>query len=257
MKKLILFQVVVIFLILVAWNMLHLGFDFQKKFHQNQIGEIPVVLFADKLDSLEMVRTALDSLSYIREIKIEKSSEIADKLIKLYNLNDASEVLEKHSLPNIMHIYVIGRMFDQNKKNELFELISSSSKNVKYNNGLWQISRRKLNFLNKIYLVFNGIFVVLVLGLTVFLRMNFENRTNRFWEIFKRSGGKIGARNRKYIIHSLFLIFIPVILSFSIYFGARYFDKLDLFIPYICFGLEAFILLMSVLIVRLILRKKF
>ncbi len=256
MKKNIIFQFAIILIILISWNFIHFGYNFQKQNYFNEISEIPVLLFSQKPKTLDSLKTKLNSSNYISQIIIETRTEIIEKLISKYDLDSVKTVLENHSLPDVMKIFPNGIYFNRENKDKLLNIISGTDLEIEFNPELWEIVHKKIELIEKSYKFINILIIIFFLFITVFLRLHFEFGADKFWNVYRSSGGKFGQRRKYFIINSLMLIILPVLLIYFCYFLLLKYSVFLIKIEPLYFGLEIIALIISSLISALILGKR-
>ncbi|MCK4312641.1 MAG: hypothetical protein KAW88_07900 [Candidatus Cloacimonetes bacterium] len=257
MRKGIFLQIVIIIIILVGWNLLHLGYNYQKQVFEGKISSIPMILFSKNINTLDSLNLEINRFDYIKEIKVECDSIVAEKIISSYGLEQAKTILESYTLPCIMKIYFKGQNFKTQQKTELEKLISDKYRKIvsDYNHNLWKINRKKIELLTKAYYAGNGIFIVFLLFISVFLRIHFEMKSNEYWKVFRASGGKRSLRKKQFLLNSFWICLVPIILNVGAYFIITYFKYLNIIIDYRLFGIEFGTLLLSTFITRISLGK--
>jgi len=98
-KKGIFFQVIVIFIVLLGWNLLHLGFQFQKDIFEDSISSSPMMLLSMQENTLKQLRTKIENNDYIKEVTIIQDSVIAKILIENYDLENSMKYLDHICCP--------------------------------------------------------------------------------------------------------------------------------------------------------------
>ncbi len=247
MKKGIFFQVIAIFIILIGWNLLHLGFEFQKDIFEDNISTSPMMLLSMQENSLEQLRSKIEKNDYIKDVAIIQDSVIAERLIENYDLEGSNEILRSYLLPTAMQITFVGEKFQIEQKQELERILLEYSPSVIYyfDETQWRGNQNKIEILTKVYYAGFGLFVILMLFISIFLRIHFEMKSNIFWKIYHSSGGYIGKRRKQFFVNSLYICFIPLILNVTIYYALIYFQLLHLEIDYRFFGIELLTLVIS------------
>jgi hypothetical protein len=257
-KKGIFFQIIILIILLATWNLLHIGYNHQKKVLEANISELPMLIFSTDVILLDSLAKELDDLSYIRNITIEADSIIAEKLISGYGLDNAKDILSSYRLPSLMNISFDGTAFQTPQKEELKKILTSSGYTeltINYDSDLWQLNRDKLKLLTKIFYGGNALILVLFLLISVFLRIHFEIKSNDFWQIFRSSGGNRKVRRKQFLLNSLWLCFVPLLLATGLYFAAMYFKYINIQIDYRLFGVEFAAIIISILMSRIFLGK--
>ena len=241
----------------MGWNLLHLGYNYQKQVFEGKISSIPMILFSKNINTLDSLNLEINRFDYIKEIKVECDSIVAEKIISSYGLEQAKTILESYKLPCIMKIYFKGQNYQTQQKTELEKLISDKYRKIvaDYNHNLWKINRKKIELLTKAYYAGNGIFIVFLLFISVFLRIHFEMKSNEYWKVFRASGGKRSLRKKQFLLNSFWICLVPIILNVGAYFIITYFKYLNIIIDYRLFGIEFGTLLLSTFITRISLGK--
>ncbi|KQC11096.1 MAG: hypothetical protein APR54_11280 [Candidatus Cloacimonas sp. SDB] len=220
MNRYIVFLFVVIFILLLAWNLIPFLFQQQKNMYLNEIEESPIVLIIESSTDLDSLSILMDDLNYIDHYVVERDSTISNLLIETYNLERAKNILAKYDLPDIIKIYLDFSQFGLDKYFQLEKLIKTGYPDViyKYNTRkLLDFETRKNHLLNAFYLI-NGIVIIFVLLLLTFLRVHFESKQNNYWKIFRESGGHSTYRNRQYWLNSILLCVAPAGIIVGIYY---------------------------------------
>lgn len=257
MKKGIFFQFIVIIFFLILWNLVHLGYEFQKNQYHNTLSSEPMILVSQKLQTIQRLNKELDSLDFISNILIESDTLVAQKIIKKYSLKGIQNILSSFKFPNAMKIYFHGQRYGTSEKQIVENKITKNFNNIilNYNHTLWKNVQTKLDFLKYVYYIVNGLIVIIFIILSTFLRVHYEIRLNKFWKIYRSSGGSAKIRKKNFWINSIWLSFIPCIFIFATYFAVRYFKYLHFEISYWKFGVEFGLLLLIVLLSRITLGK--
>ena len=255
MKKGIFFQIIIIFIVLIGWNLLHLGYEFQKVVFENSISASPMMLLSMQDNTLEQLKIKIENNSYIKEITIIQDSIVAQTLINNYDLEKSNEILRSYLLPTAMQINFVGKEFQIEQKLELERTLLEYSPTVIYyfDDVQWQESQNKILLLTNGYYVGFGLFIVFVLFISIFLRIHFEMKSNIFWKIYTSSGGHFGKRRKQFFVNSLYLCFIPLLLNVAIYYTLIYFQLLSVEIDYRFFGIELLALVISSLFAGIVL----
>ncbi|MCK5050395.1 MAG: hypothetical protein KAS53_01555 [Candidatus Cloacimonetes bacterium] len=247
MKKGISFQIIVIFIVLLGWNLLHLGYEYQKGIFEDNISASPMMLLSMQENTLEQLKLKIENNDYISDITIIQDSIVAEMLINNYDLRDSNEILRSYLLPTAMRINFVGGKYQIEQKLELERMLLEYSPAVihYFDNTQWQEIQNKILILTNGYYVGFGIFIIFVLFISIFLRIHFEIKSNVFWKIYRSSGGHFGRRRKQFFINSLYLCFIPLILNLAIYYSLIYFQLLSVEIDYRFFGIELLALVIS------------
>ncbi len=247
MKKGIFFQIIVVFIVLLGWNLLHLGYEYQKDIFEDNISASPMMLLSMQGNTLEQLKLKIENKDYIRDITIIQDSIVAEILIDNYDLRDSNEILRSYLLPTAMQIYFVGGEFQIEHKLELDRMLLEYSPAVihYFDNTRWQENQDKISLLTNSYYVGFGLFIFFMLFISIFLRIHFEIKSNVFWKIYKSSGGHFGRRRKQFFINSLYLCFIPLLLNVAIYYSLIYFQLLHFEIDYRYFGIELLALVFS------------
>ncbi len=247
MKKGISFQIIVIFMVLFGWNLLHVGYEYQKDVFEDNISASPMMLLSMQENTLEQLKFKIENRDYIKEITIIQDSIVADMLINSYDLRDSNEILRSYLLPTAMQINFVGEEFQIEQKLELERMFLEYSPAVihYFDNTRWQENQNKILLLTNGYYIGFGLFIFFMLFISIFLRIHFEIKSNVFWKIYRSSGGHFGRRRKQFFINSLYLCFIPLILNVAIYYSLIYFQLLHFEIDYRFFGIELLTLVLS------------
>jgi len=254
----IIFQIFIITILLASWNVSHLTHNFQEENYFEKISQKPIILFCYNNKTLAQLQSKIDTLFYVRKIEIIKKSKIAKTLIQEYQLKDAEDILSKHSLPDILKIYVKGQYFNIKNKQVLKSIILKIDKDISinYNDNYLVNYQNKLQFLKQIFLLINCIFLILILFITVISRVHFEGKNDSYWEIYKVSGGQHNQRKKVFLLNSILLILSPIILNIILYYAVIYFNYLSIQMNCILFIIEGIVLLFSNLISYFFLLKR-
>jgi len=254
-KKGIFFQIVVITLILLVWNILHLGYKYQKNIFEDQLSKTPMILIGQDARTLDSLRSDIDSLKIIRKIILEPDSVIARNLMNNYQLEEAEYLLDAFHLPSVMKIFFTGRDFSSTAKLDLEDHIISGYPQIviNYDNSFWVKSNKKTELLNKSYLYGNGFLVLFLVTTIIFLRLYFESKRNDYWRIYRNSGGKRKKRRKQFFGASLLICLIPIILNFAAYFALQYYNYLPLEIDLRYFAAKFGIVVFSLFLSRIFL----
>jgi len=257
-KKGIFFQIVIIFLVLLTWNIFHLGYEFQKDTYEKSVSESQMIVLSMQSNTLELLSSKINEFNYIKDSIIIQDSVISQTLIDCYELNDNNDILRSYVLPTAMQINFEGGKFKIEQKQELERILLEYTPAIiyYYDNARWQINQKKIMILTKGYYSGFGLFIIFMLFITIFLRIHFEMKSNHFWKVYYSSGGHLGKRRTQFSINSLYLCFIPLFLNAAIYFALLlYFQLLPVEIDYRYFVIEFVTLVFSAIFSGLYLGK--
>ncbi|MDO9578914.1 MAG: hypothetical protein Q7J16_13605 [Candidatus Cloacimonadales bacterium] len=257
MKKGIFFQIVIITIILLVWNVIHLGYKYQKNLLEEQLAGIPMILISQNVGSLYSLRSEIDSLEIIKEIIVESDSVIARNLMSHYQIEEAESLLGDFHLPSIMKIFFTGKEFSSTAKLNLEDHIISNYPQIviNYDNNFWVKSDRKILLLAKSYYYGNGFLALFLIVTIIFLRLFYESKHHEYWRIYRNSGGKRKKRRQQFFSNSLLICLLPIILNCAAYFALQYYNYLPMEIDLRFFAAEFGIVVFSVLLSRLFLGK--
>jgi len=258
-KKGIFFQLIIIFLVLLAWNILHLGYEFQKDTYEKNISGSQMIVLSMQGNTLEILSSKIQEFDFIADISIIPDSVISQTLIKSYGLKESNDILSSYILPTAMQINFNGEKFKLEQKEELERILLEYTPAVihYFDDAHWQINQNKIMLLTKSYYAGFGLLIIFMLFITIFLRIHFETKSNHFWKVYYSSGGHLGKRRTQFFINSLYLCLIPLILNTAIYFALfLYFQLLPVEIDYRYFGIELVTLIFSAIFSGLALGKE-
>ena len=260
MKFAIVFQILVILIAFLVWDLLHISYQYQQENYYTELEQLTLIVFSKDLSILDSLQLDLEKISSVKKIKINQNKIISENIIESYELDYASDILQNFTLPSVMEINFHGDQYDRSQKARMENLLLRKYPDliINFDNDLWFMIRKKIDFLNKIYLYGNLIYISLFLFITIFLRIHFEIRSDQYWQIFKMSGGKLELRRKKYLIDSLSYLFIPFSLSVIVYALAITLKYLPYKIYPRMFAAQFISILLSILISGIILgsRKK-
>ena len=258
MKKGIILQFIIILIFLTCWNLLHLGYNFQKETYETELSKTPIVLFSYDYNFLKSLKIKTDSSYYILRTEIIKDTTIIKELTEIYQLDKAKNILSKYMVPSVMKIYPDGKYYKKNQKNELEKLITEEYWNItfNYNENFWITIQEKMELLKMIYKILNAAIVIFVLIIITSLRVFYESKSNHYWEIYRISGGYSNLRNKNFWMNTIILTIFPFILINALFYFANYLNYLNFEIDYQLWGIEFLTLFISFLISRIILGDK-
>ncbi|MCF7857910.1 MAG: hypothetical protein K9N07_01095 [Candidatus Cloacimonetes bacterium] len=251
------FQISMVFLIILAWNMLFVGFELQKEEHYDNISSSPMIILSMQEETLIQLKDNLDTYSFIENITIIQDSVIAQTLIREYDLEQNTEILSSYILPTAMELRFKGEEFNELQKKELERTLLGYSPSVIYyhDNASWEKHQNKLLVLTKGYITGFGFCLIFTIFISIFLRIHFAMKSSKFWKIYYSAGGYPGKRKRQFLFNTLLLCTIPIILNLLAYYTLRYFNLLKVAIDFRLFVLELITLIFSYTVTRIILRK--
>jgi hypothetical protein len=252
LKKGIFLQIIIITIILLIWNALHLGYQYQKDFLEKQLSKIPMILISQDVASLDSLHFDIADKIIIRRIIVEPDSVVALNLMENYQLEEAENLLENFHLPSIMKIFFTGREFSSTAKLNLEDFIMTNYPQIaiNYDNHSWVKIDRKISFLTKSYYYGNGFLALFILISIIFLRLYQEAKYHEYWRIYRNSGGKRKKRRQQFFKNSLLLCLLPIFLNLAAYFLLQYLNYLFLEIDLRFFAAEFGFVVFSVLLSR-------
>ena len=259
MNKGIVFLFFVTLVLILIWNCIPLGYEYQKAVYGKELDENPILLISESSISLDSLKAKIANFTYVDYIEIERDSIISNKLIGIYNLDTARSILTKYDLPDVMKIYLKGSEFDLNRLNEFDLLIRADFPELiyKYNNKLLVNFEVRKGLLLNVFYITNGLMILAILLILGILRFHFEIQKNTYWKIFREAGGYSNYRNRQYWLNSLILITVPLGLTVGSYFILHFYNIIPFEIEPFLFVIEFIILLFSSIFTRLFLGAKF
>ncbi|MBN2460346.1 MAG: hypothetical protein JXB60_01965 [Candidatus Cloacimonetes bacterium] len=244
----------IILVLFIIWNSIHLGYRYQKEVYYAERGILPMTLILSNQEKIDSLASILSNFPFIESIITESDNALISKLIEIYDLEYAREILESYHLPGVITLYFNGNLFDNDQKilleNSILKLYSGII--INFNEEHWTITQHKIELLDKLYLYANVFYVVLFLFITIFLRIHFEYKKDEYWRIYKLSGGQINLRKRSYAIDSSLILFIPYLVALLLFFLAFYLKYLPFFPEIRLLGAEFVTLLLSTVVSGLI-----
>ena len=258
-KKGLVFQILITLILLVSWNLIHLGFEYQKEDFFEKASKIEMIIFAEDFGDLQELKRDLQQVYYIDRVEVVSDTTVADELIATYDLGNVSDILVSYNLPNIMSINFDGRTFREAEKIEFEQFLKEKypKLNVNFDDEIWLKNEKDLLFIKKSYQVANIIIFLLLLFIVNFLRIHFEIKHNEFWHIFRSAGGKYNRRTIEFLKDSFILCLIPIALVVAVYYFLIFKGYLIYEIDYRIFIIELAALILSALISRITLWSKF
>ncbi|MBT3168303.1 MAG: hypothetical protein HN952_08105 [Candidatus Cloacimonetes bacterium] len=257
MKRGIFLQIFIILIILIIWNLAHLGYDWQREHCQTELSKIPMILISSDDNAFSSLKTKIDTLNFIKSAVIQADSTISQNLLHTYGLVGIEEILSNLTLPNIMKIKFNITHFGILQKAKLEKIISKNQEDIIliYDHDFWKATQVRLTLLTKAYYLLNVFIIAVLLFLTIFIRFHFAIISQEKWKIKRALGGSRKSREKSFWLTSLWLLLIPFTLIFGGYFAVNHFGLLKFEIATYKFGIEFGTLLLIILISRITLRK--
>ena len=259
MKRGLVFQIIVTFILLIGWNILHFGFEKQQRKIYAKSSQAKMIIFAEDLSKLKDLEIDFEQVYYIDNVEIESDENVAKSLIENYDLGDVSDILVSYNLPNIMSVTFNGSHFRTKEKKEVMDFLKQNypELNFAFDEVLWQTSEDELSSLQENYLIANLVLLVVFLFILIFLRIHFEIKHDEYWRIFRSAGGNYQKRNIEYIKDSLYLTLIPVGLVMAVYYFLTYRKTINYHLDITLFGIELAAIVLVALVSRILLWSKF
>jgi len=259
LRKGILVQLLIVTIGMIIWNLGNIAFGWQNERYVSELSRQPMLLYSRSYDKLTMLRDELNQFPYVSFVSIEADTLVARNLIDTYKLDQAENILNNYTLPSVMTIYFFGENFVKANQENLYDLITNKYEisNVIFNDKEANHIKDQLsefNFIYKaIYLVYGILFFIILL----MMRIYYERRQDRFWEIYRLAGGKAGGRGKRYLWYSFLLLLFPAIFMGGIYYAALHLGYLSYHIINIHFYIQAGVVIATSLLARLFLGRKF
>jgi hypothetical protein len=259
MRKGLIFQIIIAFILLTGWNILHFGFQKQQRKVYAKSSQVKMIIFAEDLNRLKDLEIDFEQVYYIDNVEIESDDIVAKALIENYDLGDVKDILVSYNLPNIMTVSFNGSHFRAKEKKEVIDFVKQNypELNFAFDEILWQTSEDELISLQKNYLMVNLVFLVVFLFILIFLRIHFEIKHDEYWRIFKSAGGSYHKRNIEFIKDSIYLTLIPVGMVMGIYYFLIYREIINYKLDLTLFGIELAAIVLVSLVSRISLWSKF
>jgi len=189
-----------------------------------EIEEKPAILIVTEEQS-ERISDDISNLYFVNKVSKQNKSEIIDILSRQYHLDEANSLLDELNLPAVLEIQFKGDAFRETesslfwqateKKEGVFQIISSDENYLDDWSKLDKLLEYSGLIENYWQWIYWGLMILLLLIVLLF-RISFENRQVRYWQVYRRSGGKAGLSRIFKILNSIFLVFIPLAIAMGL-----------------------------------------
>lgn len=259
MRKGIFVQLLIVTIGMIFWNLGNIAYCWQYERYVSELSRQPMLLYSRSYDKLTLLKEELNQYSYVSFVSIEADTLVARNLIDTYKLDQAENILNNYTLPSVMTIYFFGENFAKANQEELYEIINKKYEinNVIYNDEEALHIKAQLNDFKFIYEAIYLIYGILFFIILLMMRIYYERRQDRFWEIYQLSGGKAGGRGKRYLWYSFLLLLFPAFFMAGLYYAALHFGYLSYHIKYLHFCIQAAVVIFTSLFARLFLGRKF
>lgn len=189
-----------------------------------EIEEKPAVLIVTEEQS-ERISDDISNLYFVNKVSKQTKSEIIDILSRQYQLDEASSLLDELNLPAVLEIQFKGNAFRETESSLFWQTTEKEA-------GIFRIIFSEENYLDEWskldkLLEYSGLIenywqwiywglAILLLLIVVLYRISYENRQVRYWQIYRRSGGKPGLSRIFKILNSIFMVFIPLAIAMGL-----------------------------------------
>jgi len=189
-----------------------------------EIEEKPAILIVTEEKS-ERISDDLSNLYFVNKVSKQNKSEIIDILSRQYQLDEASSLLDELNLPAVLEIQFRGDAFSETESSLFWQATEKEE-------GIFQIIYSDENYLddwskldklleysglieNYWQWIYWGLAIIILLTVLSF-RLSYENRQEKYWQVFTRSGGKPALSKIFRILNSIFLVFIPLAIAMGL-----------------------------------------
>ncbi|GEM_PF-2079852 len=219
MRRGLLLQSVILLLMMLILAGLHCGYQYLKDRYETAVSAQPVVLFSTDLTHFEALLEQLENKPYIASYSLVSNADIAESLIKTYNLMPTEELLYDSGLPHMLTLRTMPGSFDRVAHDELMALIKyqGAGIEVEYNETLYRHYLRRLIAVNNAYTYAPWLWCGFICIVALFLRLYFLHRSQGFWKVYQAAGGHQGMKTRSFVIDTLWLCTTPAALTFLAY----------------------------------------
>lgn len=227
MKLKILFQSMIIVFLLIVWLAFDYWYNGQKEQIYKEIGSKTIIVYSYKSGVLSDLQSEIKEKKYIKDNLLEKRAEVVDRLIDKYNLESAAKLINTNTLPDILHIFPDGQLFNKQNKDDLWILFKPIQKfiTVDFDDEVFQGKIDDLENIKKIIKYSYYGFAFIVFFIVALLRIFYEKSENNYWRIFFHAGGKYYKRTIRYILSTILIILISaIILAGMLYYVMKNFD---------------------------------
>ena len=189
-----------------------------------EIEEKPAILIVTEEQS-ERISDDIGNLYFVNKVSKQNKSEIIDILSRQYHLDEANSLLDELNLPAVLEIQFKGAAFRETESSLFWQATEKEE-------GIFQIIYTDENYLDdwsKLdkLLEYSGLIenywqwiywglAILLLLIVLLFRISYENRQVRYWQVYRRSGGKPGLSRIFKILNSIFLVFIPLAIAMGV-----------------------------------------
>lgn len=259
MRKGIFVQLLIVTIGMIIWNLGNIAYGWQNDRYVSELSRQPMLLYSRSYAKLTLLQEELNQYPYVSFVSIEADTLVAKNLIDTYNLDQAENILNNYTLPSVMTIFFFGENFAKANQEELYELINKKYEinNVIFNDDEALHIKEQIDefsfIYESIYLIYGLLFFIILL----MMRIYYERRQDRFWEIYRLSGGKAGGRGKRYLWYSFLLLLFPAVFMGGLYYTALHFGYLSYHISYVHFCIQAGVVIGTSLLARLFLGRKF
>jgi hypothetical protein len=235
----------------------HYAYQWQKQSYRDSIEVLPLVIFCGEEALCDSLATKLDEKYYTKTIEIDDNQTISEILVNEYGLSEAQEVLQTHSLPQVIKVFFDGALFSVPEKADLRDILLENQQKISwnYNDSYWGHFNRRLQLLEEVNLYGMILLAGIILIFSCYFRVRSEMKLDSFWNIYRSSGGSYRKRETLFWIHSLFLIILPIAIHFGINFYVTYTNLIMIPFEMIQFAYQFGLLLFVTLLSRLFLGK--
>ncbi|MDD3050974.1 MAG: permease-like cell division protein FtsX [Candidatus Cloacimonetes bacterium] len=227
MKKSIFSQVLIIIFLWLAFSGVEIIRYHQNRRFSQQISNISFNVASEK--KIEQIKEKIEKLDFIQSITLKDKKEIYDELVNEFNLKSSSLFLKPEQLPEILIILTTEGLFGENELKQLKGTIEETDEKafIKFDEESFVdllSEQSKTNLYIDYVLLGSAVFFIIF---TMIMRRYFETKSDGFWLIYRKSGGSPKMRKKKIIKSSFLLMFLPIILLVSVYYGLFYFKYID------------------------------
>lgn len=239
--------VIITTILIIAWTGLEFILTNQLKQIYQTVSNYPVVCYSYNLPLLDNLQKQMKTKNYVDRLVLQNSDMITKELIQSYSLQEAADIIEGKTLPNVLLVYLKGSKFSWGEKTQLATILApfKAEMVIDYQDNIWKETFNRAKVVEQSHLV-GTILVGLVLFLVFFfMRLHHEHVTSEYWQIFHRAGGDIAHRSSYNWLNSLLIVGIPMLCTVLLYFILTWQYLIAHVIDYRFFLLQFGILLLS------------
>jgi hypothetical protein len=194
------------------FDLINSNLEFIINSNKNQLRKEKIILTQNSYPKLIELKSSMDSLKSF-EIKIEKNTDLINKLLTKYQLISYKNFINNVDYPHLMTLKINPDKISLEQFSRLKEILNSFTSKKIFHSKIIETHLTQINKIESLKPIIYSLEFVFGLISILVVRNIYEQKENKFWQIFFMAGGKTNTRKIKFLFQNSILILITSIVS--------------------------------------------